>query len=239
MTKPTKKTAQPEQQRLARKAIEVRGGKTSADTARNTVATAIAPETAAARILQTAESGGPFANSLDTPSMMAELKAQAAAVNGGDLSHAEAMLMNQATALQTLFMRLTERGLEQSHMPNLEAFMRLALRAQAQCRATLETLAAIKNPPVIYARQANVTTGPQQVNNGVAAQVAPVHAAGTESPQGKLLEGEAHGEWLDTRATGTAGGANQELAAVGAQHRAEDGGGQGNGGAEQLPGRDT
>jgi hypothetical protein len=28
-------------------------------------------------------------------------------------------------------------------------------------------LAAIKNPPVVIARQANVTTGPQQVNNVV------------------------------------------------------------------------
>ena len=45
--------------------------------------------------------------------------------------------------------------------------MRLALRAQSQCRATLETLAVLKNPPVVYAKQANVTTGPQQVNNGV------------------------------------------------------------------------
>lgn len=33
-------------------------------------------------------------------------------------------------------------------------------------RATLETLAAIKNPPMVYPRQANLTTGPQQVNGG-------------------------------------------------------------------------
>jgi hypothetical protein len=44
--------------------------------------------------------------------------------------------------------------------------MRLALKAQSQCRATLETLSAIKNPPVVFARQANITNGPQQVNNG-------------------------------------------------------------------------
>ncbi len=40
-------------------------------------------------------------------------------------------------------------------MPNIEGFMRMALRAQSQCRTTLETLAAIKNPPSVYARQAN------------------------------------------------------------------------------------
>ena len=43
--------------------------------------------------------------------------------------------------------------------------MRLALKAQGQCRATLETLATIKNPPVVFARQANIAQGPQQVNN--------------------------------------------------------------------------
>ena len=29
-----------------------------------------------------------------------------------------------------------------------DRYMRLALKAQAQCRATLETLATVKNPPV-------------------------------------------------------------------------------------------
>lgn len=40
---------------------------------------------------------------------------------------------------------------------------RMALKAQNQCRMTLETLATIENPPVVFARQANVTTGPQQI----------------------------------------------------------------------------
>jgi hypothetical protein len=43
--------------------------------------------------------------------------------------------------------------------------MRMALKAQAQCRATLETLATIKNPSVVFARQANIAQGPQQANN--------------------------------------------------------------------------
>jgi hypothetical protein len=75
--------------------------------------------------------------------------------NGGDLSQAEAMLMNQAAALQSVFVRLAERAMEQPQMPHLEAFMRLALRAQSQCRATLETLATIKNPPIVFAQQVN------------------------------------------------------------------------------------
>ena len=41
------------------------------------------------------------------------------------------------------------------HLPAAETYMRLALKAQSQCRATLETLANIKNPPTVFARQAN------------------------------------------------------------------------------------
>ena len=48
-----------------------------------------------------------------------------------------------------------------------ETYMRMALKAQSQCRATLKTLANIKNPPVVFARQANIAQGPQQVNNGM------------------------------------------------------------------------
>jgi hypothetical protein len=40
----------------------------------------------------------------------------------------------------------------------------MALWAQSQCARSLEVLAALKNPPVVTARQANVTTGPQQNN---------------------------------------------------------------------------
>lgn len=40
-------------------------------------------------------------------------------------------------------------------------------KCSTQCRATLETLAEIKNPrPVVFVRQANIANGPQQVNNG-------------------------------------------------------------------------
>lgn len=42
----------------------------------------------------------------------------------------------------------------------------LCLEGAEPREATLETLANIKNPPVVLARQANITTGPQQVNNG-------------------------------------------------------------------------
>jgi hypothetical protein len=59
--------------------------------------------------------------------------------------------------------------------------MRMALRAQNQCRATLQTLAAIKNPPVVFANRANIASGPHPVNNGI-----PSRTRENESAQTKL-----------------------------------------------------
>ena len=131
----------------------------------------------------------------------------------------------QATALQSLFARLAERGMSCTEVVPFETNMRIALRAQSQCRATLETLAAIKNPPMVIAKQANVTTGPQQVNNGIAAP-GPSRAQENEIGQSKLLEA-SNGERLDTGTAGAAGGGDQTLAPVGAVDRAKDGGGEG------------
>ena len=71
--------------------------------------------------------------------------------------------------------------------PPRKMYLRLALKAQSQCRATLETLAASRNPPIIFAKQANVTTGPQQINNG--ATVAPRAPAAKNSNQPIQLSG--------------------------------------------------
>ena len=98
------------------------------------------------------------------------LKGTISDVKGGDLSSAEAMLAAQAAALNAMFCELARRAATNmgEHLGATESYMRLALKAQGQCRATLETLAAIKNPPVVFARQANIRHGPQQVNNGPA-----------------------------------------------------------------------
>jgi hypothetical protein len=152
----------------------------------------------------------------------------------GDLHRAEAMLFGQAHALQAIFMNLARRSTAQEYMKHSETYLRLALKAQSQCRATLETLAAIKNPPVVFARQANINNGgQQQVNNGTVPQSAedsrarafsgaPAPAGIPESPRSELLEA-SDGQWLDNRAAGTASGADPHLAAVGAVNRAAHG----------------
>jgi|JI10StandDraft_1071094.scaffolds.fasta_scaffold192857_5 hypothetical protein len=141
-------------------------------------------------------------------------------VQGGDLSRCEAMLVAQADALQAIFFRTAFRADGQGTISNWETYMRMAMKVQSQCRMTLETLANIKNPPVVFARQANFASGPQQVNNGVAQ--APAPAAISEPRPNELLEAD-HGKRLDTRAESKAIGADSNLEAVGAVHRASHG----------------
>ncbi|MNL67048.1 hypothetical protein D3C87_1916020 [compost metagenome] len=102
-------------------------------------------------------------------------------------------------------------------MSGLESYMRLALKAQNQARATLQTLGELKNPKqVAFVKQANI--GNQvQVNNGI--QEKPARTRKTKKAQNELLEVE-HGERLDARATGAAGGADPAMATLGTKHRA-------------------
>jgi len=80
----------------------------------------------------------------------------------------------------------------------------MALKAQNQGRMTLETLATIKNPPVVFARQANINNGgQQQVNNGAQPMDSRAPAANSEHEQTELLE-TGDGQRLDTRATSAA-----------------------------------
>jgi hypothetical protein len=162
---------------------------------------------------------------LSLTDMVAALKAQGEAVNRGDLAAGERMLSAQAAALNAIFGELARRAALNmgEHLDATDRYMRLALKAQSQSRATIETLAAIKNPPVVFARQANIAHGPQQVNNHPAPR-----APESQNPQTGLLEAQ-HGERMDFGAQGTAGRANQDLAAVEAIHRTQDARGQSKG----------
>lgn len=214
MSNKPKKQAGSEAEKYPRKAITCQSGPSIDEQGRNYAKLITSPELAAYRVVGLMQPKN-LAEGIDTPTLMATLRDQAAAVQGGDLAHAEAMLINQATSLEALWVRLAERAMEQKHMPYLEGFMRLALRAQSQSRATLETLAAIKNPPVVYARQANVTTGPQQINNGT---VTPSRTREIKTEQSQL-SGGTHELLPDTRAPGNAGGDDSTLEAVGEINR--------------------
>lgn len=203
--------------KFPRKEVPCAEGSTEEDTGRNVADLVTSPAMAALRVINASE-GAAMAETLDVPALLEVLRNQGDAVIRGDVARTEAMLVSQATALQTLFARLTEKALGAEYLGHFEAFMKLALRAQSQCRATLETLAAIKNPPVVYAQQANVTTGPQQINNGI---IQPAQPRGIRNAQNQL-SGESVELPPHTGTPTTASRANQAVEAMGEIHRAED-----------------
>jgi hypothetical protein len=100
---------------------------------------------------------------------IAVIQEKAAKVQAGDLSEMEALLVAQATSLDAIYTEMARRAALNmgEHLAATEIYMRLALKAQSQCRSTLESLAEIKAPRhVSFVKQANIAHGPQQVNNG-------------------------------------------------------------------------
>ena len=192
----------------------------TAEQARRNVALLMTnPLFAAARTIQVTEGTQGYGALLDTEELLKVLRVQAEMVNDGNLGRVEWMLLSQATALQSLFSRLVERGMKAELLPHFESFMRLALRAQAQSTRTLEVLATVKNPPVVFAKQANIAQQ-QQVNNGPA--VPAVTRARNPAPaQSKLLE-TLPDERLDFGTQGAASGADSKLATVETVHRPPD-----------------
>ena len=156
-----------------------------------------------------AEYGKSFGNQ-DVIELMDVLVTSMMELNNGDLKRCENMLMGQAYALQAIFMNLSLRSKNQEYLKSTETFLRLALKAQSQCRATLETLAAIKNPPVVFAKQANISNGHQQVNNGIP----PTHAGKNNLSPNELLEAHDGSTTLDTGTTHTTSPENKAMATV-------------------------
>ena len=159
---------------------------------------------------------------------VAVLRAKAAKTEAGDLSELEATLTAQAATLNAVFNEMARRAAMNmgQHMDATEKYMRLALKAQGQCRATVETLAEIKFPrSATFIKQANIA-GQQQVNNGQASieghKIAPEKTIG---PTNELLTEGAHAT-LDTARAGAASRLDSELETMGAVTRAKDRGRQ-------------
>jgi hypothetical protein len=142
---------------------------------------------------------------LDLSGLTKSLTEQTSASSHGDLTRAETMLTAQAHTLDAIFNTLARRAIKAEYMDHLDRYLKLALRAQSQCRATWEALGTIKNPPVMgYVRQANIAHGPQQVNNASPIQANTSRAGEHPNVQNKLLEAN-DGQRLDPGATCTPG----------------------------------
>jgi hypothetical protein len=169
---------------------------------------AMRPSINAASVIE-AYQGNLMGKDADMNTMIDSLRDTFGEVNRDDLSTMEAMLISQATALQTIFTSLARRAALNmgEHMGAVDTYLRLALKAQSQSRATISALVDLKYPrQATFVKQANIAHGPQQVNNGVAAPMAVCRAKENESEQNKLLEAH-HGQpggWLDIGAATTA-----------------------------------
>lgn len=154
----------------------------------------------------------PLTSDVDINALAAEMSRQTKLVNEGDLARAEAMLISQAHSLDAIFNAFCGRAALNmgQHLQATETYMRMALKAQSQCRATLQTLGELKAPrSIAFIRQANLANGPQQINNGV-----PTPRGETPNPTNELLEA-GNGEWLDTGAASASGAVDPSMAAVG------------------------
>jgi len=129
-------------------------------------------------------------------------------VHEGNLNIVTDMLVSQAHALDAVFHSMARRAANNEQRPNIESCLGLALKAQAQCRATLETLAMVKNPqPRAFIRQQNIAVN-QQVNNGQGADSELKPVKKTVTPRTALLE-DKPAAWLDTGVPRITPNANQ------------------------------
>ena len=168
-------------------------------------------------------------SAVELNSTIMALQSQISEVQGGSMKRPEAMLTAQMHTLDQIFKTLaiqSHTNMKAGYGEAAERYMKLALRAQNQCRTTIEALSAIKNPPVVFAKQMNVSNGPQQINNGVATNTEPMakdvtHTPENENEQNKL-SGAGNELLADTRALQKTCRINQTVEAVGEIHRAEN-----------------
>jgi hypothetical protein len=164
---------------------------------------------------------------LDFTELVAVMREKTTQVKVGDLSELEATLTAQAVLLDGIFNEMARRaGLNMDkYLSATDTYLRLALKAQSQCRASIEALAEIKNPrPVAFVRQQNVAVN-QQVNNDRNAATAP-HAREEKSIPTNELSGVGHELLQNTGTPALAGRANTPVETVGKIYRATDRGRQ-------------
>jgi hypothetical protein len=148
------------------------------------------------------------------------LKQQIDEVQAGDITSIEAMLVSQANSLQIMFVSLGRKAFSQKGLPQYTAMFNLALKAQAQSRATIQALTELKYPKQTnFVKQANIANGHQQINNNQAASDnvtnthAPAHAKEITNQPNELLS-EMNNATLDTGGTATTRTINQTMATV-------------------------
>lgn len=146
------------------------------------------------------------------------LREQTDAMAKGDLSRFEAMLATQAHTLDALGHCLARRAMAnatEGYLDASETYMRLALRAFAGCRANIETLGTMKNPPALaIVRQTNIGNA-VQVNNGQPAPAPSRARAFREKSPNELLEQSGFGPRMNAPSSGVASVTGGDHASLG------------------------
>jgi hypothetical protein len=143
--------------------------------------------------------------------LLLELETQIAAIQAGNLDRPTALLAAHMETLNAVFYGLVHSAFEYRGNPYQEEKVRLALRVQAQMRATIEAIADLKNPrSVAFVQQANIGSA-VQVNN--CAEL----ANKIQNAPNKLLE-EQYEKWLDAGAMQAAISGDQNMEAMGSIH---------------------
>lgn len=173
--------------------------------------------------------GKKFGKGITLKGLIPAVLEQSETVQAGDLDRTEAMLIAQAHSLDAIFNELAQRAAANmgEYMNATDLYLRLALKAQSQCRATVETLAEIKYPKsATFVRQQNVGINQQVNNSSTTPNVPRVRAReDSENSTNKLLEQDSNGlqkNGMDIGKTDTTSGVNRELEAVGALDRASE-----------------
>lgn len=98
-------------------------------------------------IVQAADTTASYAREqgLELDALISELSRQTETIESGDLRAVTGMLVAQAHTLDKLFGHLAAQAANAQCLGPFEAYLRLALRAQNQCRSTLEAVAAIRS----------------------------------------------------------------------------------------------
>ncbi len=134
----------------------------------------------------------------DIDSTTSEFTRRITKVKNSDMSGIGATLVAQSITLDSIFNELVCKSFVNmgNHLPATETYMRMALKAQSQCRTTIEALNKIKNlKSVTITKQANISKQ-QIVNNGTMSTDS-THAEKNKKSSNKLLEEIEH-ERLDT-----------------------------------------
>jgi hypothetical protein len=159
---------------------------------------------------------------VDLDKLVEAMTANAERVKNGEMRDVEAILVSQATVLNGLFADLVRRSavnFSGNYFEAGERYLKMAYKAQNQCRMTIETLGTIKSPPAIIAKQANITHGPQQINNGPPSAM---RTGENEKLPNRLLEHSLE-QSLDTRTEGATGTGDTSMETLAVLHGSDVG----------------